>query len=46
MLRPLGTLGQAILLTVCVCFGASFYALVSWMFRSDELQALWRLARR
>ena len=46
MLRPLGTLGQAILLSVCVCFGAGFYALVSWMFRSDELQALWRLARR
>jgi putative peptidoglycan lipid II flippase len=46
MLRPLGTLGQAILLTICVCFGASFYALVSWIFRSDELEALRRLARR
>jgi putative peptidoglycan lipid II flippase len=46
LVRSYGTLGQAALLAVCVPFGAAFYALISLLFRSDELQALWRLLRR
>jgi peptidoglycan biosynthesis protein MviN/MurJ (putative lipid II flippase) len=46
LVRSYGTLGQAALLAVCVPFGAALYALISLLFRSDELQALWRLLRR
>lgn len=46
VLRPHGTLGQAILVAVCITVGASLYAVVSWIFRSDELQVLRRLLRR
>jgi hypothetical protein len=46
LLRPLGTPGQAALLATCISFGALLYCVVSLAFRSDELQALWRLVRR
>ncbi len=46
LLRPYGTPGQAALLAVCVPAGAALYALISLVFRSDELQALMRLVRR
>jgi hypothetical protein len=46
LLRPYGTLGQAVLLVVCVSVGAALYAAASLVFRSDELPALWRLLRR
>jgi putative peptidoglycan lipid II flippase len=46
LLRGYGTLGQAVLLLICVPFGAGLYALASFVFRSDEMNALWRLARR
>jgi putative peptidoglycan lipid II flippase len=45
-LRPHGTPGQAVLLVVCVTFGAVLYGVVSLAFRSDELHALRRLVRR
>ncbi|GAC1315404.1 MAG: murein biosynthesis integral membrane protein MurJ [Chloroflexota bacterium] len=46
VLRPYGTAGQATLLAVCIAFGAILYGVVSFLFRSDELQALRRLVRR
>lgn len=46
LLRPHGTLGQALLLAVCVGLGAGLYGLASLAFRSDELDALRRLVRR
>jgi putative peptidoglycan lipid II flippase len=46
LLYPLGTPGQALLLATCISSGALLYAVVSLAFRSDELQALWRLVRR
>lgn len=46
VLRPHGTLGQAILVAVCITVGAALYAVVSFIFRSDELQVLRRLLRR
>jgi putative peptidoglycan lipid II flippase len=46
VLRPYGTPGQAVLLLVCVPFGAALYALASFVFRSEEMNALWRLVRR
>ena len=46
ILRPYGTPGQAVLLLICVPFGAVLYALASFVFRSDEMQMLWRLLRK
>ncbi len=46
LFRAYGTLGQAVLLAVCISFGAGLYGVVSYAFRSDELQALWHLLRR
>jgi putative peptidoglycan lipid II flippase len=46
VLRGLGAPGEALLLAVCVAFGAALYAAASLLFRSDELSALWRLVRR
>jgi len=46
LLRPYGTPGQAVLLLICVPFGAVLYALASFVFKSDEMFALWRLVRR
>ncbi len=46
LLRAYGTLGNVLLLVICVPFGAALYAVVSLIFRSDELQALYRLIRR
>jgi putative peptidoglycan lipid II flippase len=46
LLRTYGTLGQALLLAVCISFGALLYGVVSLLFRSEELQALWHLLRR
>jgi putative peptidoglycan lipid II flippase len=46
VLRPQGTPGQAVLLVICVAFGAGLYALVSWAFHSDELHMLRRLVKR
>ena len=45
LLRPYGTPGEAVLLAICIGAGALLYALVSLAFRSDEIQALWRLVR-
>jgi len=45
-LRPYGTPGEALLLAICIGAGAALYAVVSVAFRSDEIQALWRLIRR
>ena len=46
MLQPYGTLGEAVLLAVCVSTGAILYGLVSLAFHSDEISTLWRLVRR
>jgi putative peptidoglycan lipid II flippase len=46
LLRPYGTPGEALLLLICVGGGAALYGVVSLAFRSDEMTALWRLARR
>jgi putative peptidoglycan lipid II flippase len=46
LLRPHGTLGQALLVAICVSSGAALYAAVSLAFRSDEIHALWRLVRK
>jgi putative peptidoglycan lipid II flippase len=46
LLGPFGTPGQAVLLAICVTFGAALYGVVSLAFRSDELHALRRLVRR
>lgn len=46
LLQPYGTPGQALLILVCVGSGAVLYGLVSLAFRSDEINALWRLVRR
>jgi putative peptidoglycan lipid II flippase len=46
LLRPHGTLGQALLVAICVSSGAVLYAAVSLAFRSDEIHALWRLVRK
>jgi putative peptidoglycan lipid II flippase len=46
LLRPYGTPGEALLLVLCVSSGAVLYGLVSVAFRSEEVNALWRLVRR
>jgi putative peptidoglycan lipid II flippase len=46
LLEPYGTLGEALLLGVCVSSGAALYAIVSLAFHSDEIHTLWRLVRR
>jgi len=46
LLRPYGTPGEALLLLICVGFGALVYGVVSVAFRSEEVSTLWRLVRR
>lgn len=46
LLRPYGTPGEAMLLVICIAFGAVLYGVLSFLFRSDELQAVRRLVRR
>jgi putative peptidoglycan lipid II flippase len=46
LLRPYGTAGQAALLALCIGTGAALYGVVSLVFRSDEINSLWRLVRR
>lgn len=41
-----GTLGEALAVLTCVMAGAAIYALASYLFQSDELTVLRRLARR
>jgi putative peptidoglycan lipid II flippase len=46
LLDAYGTPGHAALIAVCVGLGAVLYGVLSLAFRSDEVFALWRLARR
>jgi putative peptidoglycan lipid II flippase len=46
LLRPYGTPGEALLLATCVSVGAALYALLSLVFRSDEIATLWRFVHR
>lgn len=41
-----GTLGEALVVLTCVVVGSALYLLASYLFQSDELTALRRLARR
>jgi hypothetical protein len=46
VLRPYGTPGELVVLVICAGSGAVLYALVSIVFRSEEIYTLWHLVRR